>query len=154
MDRLSAGLADDSLETLLTIMKWSFEASKFNDEHIIHPFPALEGFHRNLQACDSATGFKAKYVFKSENGGFEASAVFQYGDMEVLEEAVKDWDICIAFKDVPAFWKFLFSGGKDILTAVLTNDVSVKGNLNYLYKFGFMARDLGHRLGLDLVGMM
>jgi hypothetical protein len=30
----------------------------------------------------------------------------------------------------------------------LANEVAVDGNLNYIYKFGFMARDLVHRLGV------
>jgi hypothetical protein len=153
IDRLSAGLADDSLETLLTLMKWSFDAAQLNDILIIEPFPALEGFHKNLMDCVNGEGFKATYLFKSADDKVQASAVFHGGDMKVLTHADDNWDIGIVFQDVPAFWRFLFSGGKDILTAVLDNEVSVYGNLNYLYKFGFMARDLGHRLGLDLVGM-
>jgi hypothetical protein len=30
----------------------------------------------------------------------------------------------------------------------LANEVTVDANLNYIYKFGFMARDLVHRLGV------
>ena len=42
----------------------------------------------------------------------------------------------------------MFSRDQDILNSLLANDVEVDGNLNYVYKFGFMARDLGHRLGV------
>ena len=43
---------------------------------------------------------------------------------------------------------FLFSRDQDILDSLLANDVELDGNLNYIYKFGFMARDLGRRLGV------
>ena len=64
------------------------------------------------------------------------------------EPDLDNWDIKVTFKDVDALWKFIFSGGTDIIDSVLANDVQVYGNLNYLFKFGFMARDLKERLGL------
>jgi hypothetical protein len=154
IDRLSAGLADDSVEVLLSLMKYSFEAAQSDDFLMIHLLHDLEGFHKNLLACENGEAFKATYLFKSADGGIKASAVFENGDMQVLTDAVDDWDISIVFKDVPAFWRFIFSGGKDIATSVLDNEVAAYGNLNYLYKFGFMARDLGRRFGLDLVGLV
>jgi hypothetical protein len=44
---------------------------------------------------------------------------------------------------------FLLSKNQDILDSVLANTVEVDGNLNYIYKFGFMVRDLIRRLGFD-----
>jgi hypothetical protein len=42
---------------------------------------------------------------------------------------------------------FIFSRDQDILNSILANQVEVDGNLNYIYKFGFMARDLAKRVG-------
>ncbi len=77
-----------------------------------------------------------------------AAATFKDGDMKVHEEAVDDWNVCITFKDAAALNAFIFSRDQDILDSLLANDVEVDGNLNYVYKFGFMARDLGRRLGV------
>ena len=43
---------------------------------------------------------------------------------------------------------FLLSANRDILRGLLNNEVLVTGNLNYMYKFGFMA----NHLQLELTG--
>jgi hypothetical protein len=45
-----------------------------------------------------------------------------------------------------AFRDFLGAFKKDILKVLETNEVRVIGNLNYLYKFGFLANHPIHRL--------
>jgi len=56
--------------------------------------------------------------------------------------------IRVTFKDWTALRDFLFFGDQDILDSLLENKVEVDGNPNYIFKFGFMARDLGRRLGV------
>ena len=68
--------------------------------------------------------------------------------MVVHEEALNQWDVKVTFKNAQALRDFLFSGDQDIVDSLLKNEVEVDGNLNYIYKFGFMARDLEHRLGI------
>ncbi|MGO9566333.1 MAG: hypothetical protein ACLP5H_02210 [Desulfomonilaceae bacterium] len=135
----SGTIADCTLESLLTAMKLAFETSD--------AFPAallgLKGYHANID------GFNAVYAFATENNDVQAAAIFEDGKMRVKTSAPDKWDVMVVFKDVHALWKSIFSGGQDIIDSVLANDVQVYGNLNYLLKFGFMARDLKERLGLD-----
>ncbi|MFH1117718.1 MAG: hypothetical protein V1792_27680 [Pseudomonadota bacterium] len=140
LNTLNGNIADWGLETLLKVMELAFEASKL--PFVLLILPRLKGFDNNLRA------FEGRYVFAAKDGRIHASAVFENGRMDVLEEEIEDWDVKIIFKDVRAFWKFLFAGGNDILDSILVNDVEVYGNLNYLYRFGYMARDLEKRLGL------
>jgi hypothetical protein len=140
IESLSGSIADWTLENLLDAMKLAFEAS--------NAFPAallnLQGYHANIE------GFNAVYAFATEDGAVRSAAMFKDGEMVVERDPDLDkWDIRVNFKDVDALWRFIFSGGSDIVDSVLANDVQVYGNLNYLFKFGFMARDLKERLGLN-----
>ena len=138
---LSGTIADWTLENLLVVMKLAFEAS--------NAFPAallnLQGYDANIE------GFNAVYAFATENDAVQSAAIFKDGEMLVERDPELDnWDIKVNFKDVDALWKLIFSGGTDIVESVLANDVQVYGNLNYLFKFGFMARDLKERLRAQL----
>ncbi len=93
-------------------------------------------------------GFKGRYLFLTSDNLVAASAVFEDSDMKVLEDAIDDWDVRVTFKDAASLRAFIFSKDQDILNSLLENRVEVDGNLNYIYKFGFMARDLGRRLGV------
>ncbi|MDO8093640.1 MAG: hypothetical protein Q6360_09190, partial [Candidatus Brocadiales bacterium] len=89
-----------------------------------------------------------KYLFRTADNLVATSVIFDDGDMEVKEDAIDDWNVRITFKDAPALMAFIFSKDQDIINSLLKNEVEVDGNLNYIYKFGFMARDLGKRLGV------
>ena len=78
-----------------------------------------------------------------------ASATFARGDMKYHKGAISDWHVMVTFKDTEALLAFLFSKDQDILNSLLANDVEVDGNLNYVYRFGFLARDLAHKLGVN-----
>lgn len=140
LNKLSGNIADWGLESLLKAMERAFEVSKL--PFVLLVFPRLKGFDHNL------TGFEGGYLFRTKDGLVQASAVFADGQMDVRSGEITDWDVKVEFQDVQAFWKFLFAGGNDILDSILKNDVEVHGNLNYLYKFGYMARDLQKRLKL------
>jgi hypothetical protein len=121
-------VTDKFLELLLNGMDFSFCLSR--------------SYRRNIK------NFKGTYVFKTADGGVEAAAVFNNGNMKVYKEAGENWDIRVTFKDADAMRSYIFSRDQDILDSILKNDVEVDGNLNYIYKFGFMARDLTRRLGV------
>lgn len=93
-------------------------------------------------------GFTGRYVFRTLRDGVESSAWFVQGRMEVLDRAIEDWDVRVSFKDPQALRAFLFAPNPDVLKALLEDDVETDGNVNYIYKFAFMTRDLQRRLGV------
>jgi hypothetical protein len=127
-EELCGKVTDRFLELLLSGMDLAFCLSK--------------GYRKNIR------DFEGRYLFRTADRLVATAATFKEGDMEVHEEAIEDWNVRITFKDAAALMAFIFSRDQDILDSLLANDVEVDGNLNYVYKFGFMARDLGHRLGL------
>ncbi len=92
--------------------------------------------------------FRGSYVFRTANQSVAASVTFANEDMQVQTKPVEDWDCRITFENAAALRRFLFSGNQDILNSLLANEVEVEGNLNYIYRFGFLAKDLGRRLGV------
>jgi hypothetical protein len=120
-------LTDECLEFLLRGMELAFYLSR--------------GYRRNIQE------FKGAYLLKTRGNLVAASVTFDRGKMKVHENAIDHWDVRVTFKDVQAFWRFVFSQEHDILNLILANEVEIDGNLNYIYKFGFLARDLAHRIG-------
>ena len=122
-------VTDKFLELLLKGMDLAFYLSK--------------GYRKNIK------DFKARYVFRTHDQLVGATANFRDGDMSVHEGAQDDWDARITFKNAAALRSFIFSKDQDILNSLLKNEVEVDGNLNYIYKFGFMARDLAHNLGIQ-----
>jgi hypothetical protein len=104
-------------------------------------FVLLRGFRRNL------AGFSGKYLFRTANDGVARGALFASRRMQVLRGEFTDYDVAVTFKDSAALLRFLFSRDQDILDSLLAN-----GNVNFIYKFAFMARDLIGRLKLaDLI---
>ena len=125
---LAGTLTDEFLEILLAGMSLAFVL--------------LRGFRRNL------AGFSARYLFRTADGTVATGACFANGRMQILHKDDRAYNVAVTFKDPAALRRFLFSRDQDILASILANDVAVDGNLNYIYKFGFMARDLVHRLGV------
>jgi hypothetical protein len=105
-------------------------------------FCLSRAYRRNIK------NFEGRYLFTTTDGSVVESATFTDSNMHVQHDGIRDWDVKVTFKDAPALKAFLFSQDQDILDSVLRNDVEVEGNLNYIYKFGFMARDLMRRLGV------
>ncbi len=128
LKELSGKLTDKFLELLLKGMDLAFCLSK--------------SYRKNIK------DFKGVYVFRTADNLVAATATFNDGNMKVHDEIRDDWDTRITFKDAAALRDFIFSKDQDILNSILKNDVEVDGNLNYIYKFGFMARDLSRRLGI------
>jgi hypothetical protein len=121
-------LTDDFLQFLLEVMEAAF---------ILSP-----GYRENIQ------DFQGTLVFGTADQGVAVTAVFDKGRMKVDKHAVVPSNVRVTFTDAKALWSYLLSEGQDVLNSVLENTVEVEGNLNYLYRFGFLARDLTRRIGV------
>jgi hypothetical protein len=137
-NELLGEVTDEFLELLLRVMRLAFSIDKALDLSL-SPF---EGYRKNIE------GFKGRYLFRTSDNLVASSAIFANGDMKVEDDPIDDWDVRITFEDAASLRSFIFSKDQDILNSILANEVEVDGNLNYIYKFGFMARDLGRRLGV------
>ena len=118
----SSKVAQDFLATLLNLMKIVF---------VINP-----DYRRNIE------NFNGRYQFLSKDERLKVGVVFGGGRMAVVDEKIDRPDITIAFRDGRTLLDFIFSPRQDILGAMLRHDVETTGNLNYLYKFGYMAKAL------------
>ena len=125
---LHGQVTDSFLELLLKGMDLAFCLSK--------------GYRKNIKR------FEGRYVFRTADDLVAATATFKDGNMQVHTESMDDWDVLVTFRDAAALSAFIFSRNQDIMASLLANKVEVDGNLNYVYKFGFMARDLARRLGV------
>jgi len=127
-DQLRGAVTDDFVELLLQGMELSFRLSKDYRENI--------------------RGFAGTYVFRTADGRVGCSAVFRDGEMKVDEKVRSPYDVRVSFKDAKALQRFLLAENQDILDSILANDVEVDGNLNYIYRFGYLVRNLQNRLGV------
>lgn len=138
-EELLGRTTDRLLEILLKVMSLSFYLLKKDVNY------------QNHLRDSEGRPFGGRYLFQTtREDGIIASAIFENGDMKVWQEAIDDWDVRITFTDGTAIRNFMFSEDKDILDRVQYNDVEVDGNLNYMYKFRFMCRDLSRRLDLAM----
>ncbi|MEE9543643.1 MAG: hypothetical protein V3V95_07660 [Thermodesulfobacteriota bacterium] len=144
-DCLTGDASDLFLDTLLKFMALAFKPNAIAD--VI--FPGLKDFRRNI------SGFEGSYLFISKDEKICGAAVFEGGKMTAIKKVPKSertidyWDIIVKFRSSEAFRTFLFSRDQDILNLILTNDVEVEGNLNYLFRFGYFSKDLLYRTRLD-----
>lgn len=122
-------LTDRFLEILLHAMKLGF---------LLVP-----GYRRNLY------GWSGTLVFCTREKHVGATTHFKNGRMLVEETASSKGNSTVVFKDGAALRSFLFANDQDIFNSLLANTVEVEGNLNYVCKFGFMAKDLLYRLGVS-----
>ena len=120
--------AESFLEILLLFMKFKF---------MLDP-----SYRRNIE------NFRGRYQFKNRDGGVTVLVEFDNGKMDFKETLAHDVDVAVIFKDGRALMNFLLSKDRDILSCLLNNEVTVDGNLNYIYKFGFMA----NHFQLELIG--
>lgn len=119
---MDSELAEEFLQTLLTIMVFMFAINS--------------DYRKNIK------NFKGRYQFNSVNGQITVAAIFENGYMRVYEKTIPDPHITVTFRNGRALLNFLFSPEQDILGAMLRHDVQTNGNLNYLYRFGFLAKQL------------
>lgn len=115
-------VAEELLQMLLNLMSIVFFFDK--------------DFRRNIE------NFNARYLFKSRDNRITVAAIFKDNKLTVKEEDIGDTNVTLIFRDQTALRGFLFSPKPDILGSMLRQDITFNGNLNYLYKFAYMANAL------------
>ncbi len=87
-----------------------------------------------------AQSFEARFVFRNRDGTVTHGATFSHGLLWVTDRAPPDPDATIIFRDGNALMRSLLSAEPDLLGALLRQDVSFEGNLNYVYRLAYLAR--------------
>jgi hypothetical protein len=101
---------------------------------------------------ENIKNFKGSYRFMDRTGaaggeeGVNVLVAFDNGEMEISEDPGPEANVTVTFKDSAALRNFLLSFKKDILKVILNNEIQFRGNLNYLYKFIYMANHPIHPL--------
>jgi hypothetical protein len=101
-------------------------------------------FRKNIQ------GLSGSYQFKSEDNKVTVLATFDDEQITVEEALSPEADIVITFKDGRSIINSFFSHGKDILKTLNDNEVALQGNLNYVYKLGFLTNHIQAALNGEL----
>ena len=86
--------------------------------------------------------FEAKYLFRTKDNLIHIAAVIEDSKLSVLDDAIPDANITITFRNTRTLRAYLFSAKPDILGSILKQDVTIEGNLNYLYKLTYMIKHL------------
>lgn len=128
INRIETGALDDFLELLLKVIRLVLCVDR--------------KYRRNIK------DFDARYAFRSQDRKIAASAVFKNNKMKVKKEEIPDTNVTVLFKDGKALWEFLMAPDPDVFAFVLQNKLSYEGNLNYLLKFGYMAKHLKVMFGM------
>jgi hypothetical protein len=128
--RLVNHLRGDATSTLLVLLLGAMDTA----------FCLLGSYRANI------AGFRAVYIFRTDDGAVNRTIRFSDGDMRIEHAEAPNADATVDFKTAAALRNFLFSKDQDILNSLLQDDVHVHGNLNYVYRFAFLARDLERRI--------
>ena len=122
LECIKSEFAEEFLELLLKLMSLVLLLNK--------------DFKKNIK------GFKGRYFFRSKDNGITVAAIFKKNRMRVYEKEIDQTDVNVTFKNAKALMNYLLSPKPDILGSILRQDVTIDGNLNYLYKFAYMSRHL------------
>lgn len=102
--------------------------------------------------------FRATYVICSEDKRIDVSAVFKKitvpfynreDGMKVKDSIVENPTTTVIFKDGKAMADFLLSANPDVIAGMLNNQLSVSGNLNYLFKLVYLLWLIPELLGIN-----
>ncbi len=119
---LTGEAAEGFLKIILNLMRLVFKLDK--------------SFRRNI------TDFEGAYQFRSRDNSVTVAAIFDGKEMTVKKTILPNADVSVIFKDGRALLNYLLSTDRDILRMLLNNEVVLKGNVNYMMKFGYMANHL------------
>lgn len=122
IESIGSELAEGFLDILLRLMRLIFLID--------------DDFQKNIAA------FSGKYLFKSKENDIMRTAIFENGKLTVGRKEIPDPNVTVIFKNAKALVDYLMTPKPDILASILKQDVKLKGNFNYLYKFAYMARHL------------
>ena len=131
LDTLVAETAEDILEGLFLLMKTRF---------LIDPIIIGSDYLHNLD------NFDARYLFRSKSGDIGKLVEFRDGQMQWENSLSQDVKATLEFNDGQALVNYLFNyvvlKDRNFLQSMLNNEIRASGNLNYLYKFLFMANHM------------
>lgn len=127
-ERILNNATDDILEVLLSCMELAFSLSR--------------RYRRNIQGFTATLVFRTRATEACDSPTVAAAAQFTNGRMRMLRDAPDDYQAAVVFSDARALWSFLLSENQDILDSLLSDDIRVEKNLNYVYRFGFLAKEL------------
>ena len=119
---LTGEAAEGFLQLILNLMRLAFKLDK--------------DFRRNID------GFVGAYQFRSVDNRVTVAAMFDGKEMTVKKALILEPNVSVIFKDGRALLNYLLSTDRDILRMLLNNEVVLKGNVNYMMKFGYMANHL------------
>ena len=124
--RFLKSLEDEAAETFLKALFFLLKVK----------FTIDPAFRRNIE------NFKGLYQFKSKDDGLAVLLEFDDGDISFREGLSDDATVTVIFKDGRSLIGFLLSQKKDVFRSLLNNEINVSGNMNYIYKLGYMANHL------------
>ena len=122
LQTLQSEKAEGFLEVLLNLMSLVFYLDK--------------DFKKNIN------NFNARYLFSSKDKKITVAAIFNDKRLKVSKEEISDTNITVIFRNGKAIMDFLLSPKPDILGSLLKQDITIDGNLNYIYKFAYMSKHL------------
>ncbi len=101
--------------------------------------------------------FSGSIAIRSEDKTIDVSAVFkkipvfftEKDGMEVKDTVVDNPTTTVTFRDGKAMAEFLLAGNPDVIAGMLDNQLSVSGNLNYLFKFVYLLWLIPELLGIN-----
>jgi hypothetical protein len=135
LKRLENNIAEVILILVLNLMNWWFKTDK--------------EFRRNID------GFTGRYQFRNADESFTVAALFTGKGLKVKKGLIKDEDVSVIFKNdksLETLMKFLLTRDPDILKLILNNEVKVEGNMNYMFRFLYIAKQLKAKLPVPLAG--
>jgi hypothetical protein len=86
--------------------------------------------------------YTGRYAFRSKDGSISLGASMDGGLLRVSERPPPSPHATVIFRDGRALMSSLLSAQPDLLGALLRQDVSFEGNLNYVYRLAYLARRL------------
>jgi hypothetical protein len=108
---------------------------------------------------ESMKGFNSRIQLRSEDNEIRVLAEFKDNrlkerELKPKEELHPSPDSTIVFKDYRALMDFLLpeGGRRDVLKSLLNNELRLEGNLNCIYRFGFLANHVQLPLLRELEG--
>ncbi|CCK81411.1 MULTISPECIES: hypothetical protein [Desulfobacula] len=136
-NEVAGGALDNLLYLLLKAMSLLFVVNK--------------DYRKNIK------DFTASYAICSRDKKIDVSAVFkkvnvlfaQQDGMKAMDSLVENPTTTVTFKDGKAMADFLLSGNTDVIAGMLNNQLSVSGNLNYLFKFIYLLWLIPELLGIN-----
>lgn len=101
----------------------------------------------------SIEGFNGVIAFKTDDGVLGVTAVFcrrfLMPALVVKSRALPNANVTIDFCSGKEMASFITQANPDIISGMLDNKLNFNGNLNYILRFVFLARDISEIIGID-----